>query len=141
MKATMRIVIYASILLIFAASVQAQNGTVPGKVTDEFGSLPGASVILIQAETKNEVRGTITNDEGNYTIQAKWDENFYLEISYMGYETLKTEIFRLHENQQIINKDPVQMTMKTEFLQSVTVDGTKRPVSFSDGKMKVEIEN
>lgn len=141
MKATMSIVIYASILLIFAASVQAQNGTVQGKVTDEFGSLPGASVILIQAETKNEVRGTITNDEGNYTIQAEWDENFYLEISYMGYENFQTKTVKLNENRQAITLDPIHMTLKTEFLQSVTVAGTKRPISFSDGKMTIEIEN
>lgn len=133
--------IWISFFLFNLTGLYAQIGKINGAVTDEFGPLPGASVQLIQAESEDEVRGVITDSTGSYSLLAEFGQNYYLRISFMGYETSKTNTFQIPSNRQEIEMAPIEMIMKTELLHSVTVAGNKRMVSFSNGKMKVDLEN
>lgn len=78
MKLTKSFVLCAASLL-FCVYAQAQNTTVRGLVLDEGGvPLPGASVLL-----KNTDRGTTTDFDGNFQIEAPSDGT--LTFSYIGY--------------------------------------------------------
>jgi len=55
----------------------AQEKTVTGVVSDDAGTLPGASVVV-----KNTTRGVTTDFDGNYSIAAKQGE--VLEFSFAG---------------------------------------------------------
>ena len=64
-----------------------QPRTVSGTITDENGDpLPGLSVFI-----KGTTQGTVTNLEGEYTIQVE-DESAVLVYSYIGYLTQEIEI-------------------------------------------------
>jgi iron complex outermembrane receptor protein len=69
------------------APVFAQK-TVTGRVTDaEDGkALPGATI------KASEIRGTNTDKDGNFTLKNIPDNITYLDISYIGYQSVKTEI-------------------------------------------------
>ncbi len=78
MKLTKSYVLCA-LSLLFTVFVQAQDSTVRGTVKDESGApLPGASVIL-----KNTSRGTTTDFDGNFEIEAPSDGT--LVFTYVGY--------------------------------------------------------
>lgn len=67
-------------LMFFAGMAWAQVSTISGKITDsESGEpLPGVNVII-----KNTMQGTVTDIDGNYTIQASPED--MLVFSFIGY--------------------------------------------------------
>ncbi len=69
-------------MLIANVSVlSAQNVQVKGRVADEFGEgLPGATIMI-----KGTANGTISDLDGNYTIQA--EVNNILQVSFVGYDS------------------------------------------------------
>ncbi|WP_062059632.1 SusC/RagA family TonB-linked outer membrane protein [Aquimarina longa] len=78
------------ILLIFMSmltnSISAQEKTIKGTVYDTSNRpILGASILI-----KGTAKGTSTDFDGNYTIEAK--EKDILEISYLGYITQEVQI-------------------------------------------------
>ncbi|THH41428.1 SusC/RagA family TonB-linked outer membrane protein [Neolewinella litorea] len=74
-------------VFLLTLSVSAQQRTVTGTLTDEGTGDPliGASVLV-----KGTTRGTVTDLDGNYAIQAAPNET--LVISYTGYATREVEV-------------------------------------------------
>lgn len=70
-----------------AVQVVAQNGkTVKGIVTDNFGPVPGANVLV-----KGTTNGVITDIDGNFTL-SNVPENAVLQVSFIGYVTQEVKV-------------------------------------------------
>ncbi|WP_409013238.1 SusC/RagA family TonB-linked outer membrane protein [Dyadobacter sp. CY343] len=96
-------------MLAFVTAAHAQN-TIKGKIKDEQGqALPGVSVVV-----KGTTAGTVTDNEGNYTVNA--ERNATLVYSFIGYLT-----------QEIAtgNRNSVDITLQTDTkaLEEVVVVG------------------
>ncbi|QHT65199.1 SusC/RagA family TonB-linked outer membrane protein [Rhodocytophaga rosea] len=95
------------------SQIQPQELTpinVSGKVTDQQGSpLPGVTILIKGTNT-----GTVTNTEGDFTLQA--DEKDILLLSYIGFATKEVSV----NGQSKIN---VQMEEDTKALEEVVVTG------------------
>ncbi|MEM9686165.1 MAG: TonB-dependent receptor plug domain-containing protein, partial [Bacteroidota bacterium] len=88
----------------------SQTRTVTGVVADEAGvPIPGANVIV-----QGTTRGTTTDFDGNYTIEASDSET--LVFSYLGY---RTQTIRVN-NQNTIN---VRLAEEASALDEVVVTG------------------
>lgn len=74
--------------LLFAIYFYGQDGEVKGSVVDKHGPLPGASIRLMQTELDKEIKGDISDFDGNYDISADLNKRYYLEISHMGYQNI-----------------------------------------------------
>jgi hypothetical protein len=61
--------------------------TVSGVISDEFGPLEGANIIL-----KGTAVGIASNSKGEYTFPRKLKTGDVLVISYLGYETTQITI-------------------------------------------------
>ena len=61
-------------------NVSQQSGKVTGTVTDEFGPVVGATVVI-----KGTTRGVVTDGDGRFSIDAKSGD--IIVISYLGYTT------------------------------------------------------
>ncbi len=105
--------IVLSAMLFFWGSLAYAQNTVTGIVEDADGPLIGASVLV-----KGTTVGTITDFDGNFTIEAKVGDE--LEFSYMGYtsQTITVTDAPIH----------VVMAENTEVLSEVVVTamGIKR---------------
>ena len=99
--------IHLCLLLMFTFAIHAQQ-QINGNVSDAFGPLPGASVVL-----KGTSVGTTTDFDGNYTINLQ-DGYDTLIFSYIGYKTKEVEI----EGQTVIN---TVLEESAESLQEVVV--------------------
>lgn len=86
------------ILLVSSVSLQAQNFTLRGVVSDESDVLPGVSITV-----EGTSNGTITDLNGNYSISVKKGDR--LTFSYVGYRTQTITI----DNQTTQN-----VTLKTD---------------------------
>ncbi|MBK9566647.1 MAG: TonB-dependent receptor [Saprospiraceae bacterium] len=81
------------ILMLLGLGVQAQvtNSSLTGTVKDKSGAIIGATVQAVHLPT-NTLYGTITNENGIYTIMNMRSGGPYkIEISYVGYSTINEE--------------------------------------------------
>lgn len=92
MKQQLRL-IFTSVLTLLTLATFAQQVSVRGKVTD--GS--GAALYGVNVTVKGTTKGTITNDNGEYTIDV--NKGTILTYSYIGFEAKNITV----ENSNVIN--------------------------------------
>lgn len=107
-----------------------QGKTIKGQILDETGeSMIGVSVLV-----KGTTIGTVTDFDGNYTLEVPSGKNI-LEISYIGYKTKEITI----GNNSLIN---IKMELDTQALDEVVVIGygtvKKRDLTGAVASMKNE---
>lgn len=90
----------SAILLFFLQSLfsQAISGKVYDSKTGE--SIPGASVYFA-----NTSIGTITDTEGNFSIDPKFNSNTYLVFNHIGYKSITIEYKELGQDMKISLKE------------------------------------
>ncbi len=116
------------LMVLLCGSTAWAQMTVTGTVEDADGPLVGASVLV-----KGTTVGTITDFDGNYTIEANTGDE--LEFSYMGYTTQTIKV-----SSNVVN---VTMSENTEVLAEVVVTamGIKRDrkaLGYEVGEVKGE---
>ncbi len=72
-------------VMVFFITMNAQEITVTGKVSDQSGILPGANVYIEGSSV-----GTVTDNNGRYSISASPGD--ILVFSYLGYVTYKEKV-------------------------------------------------
>ena len=102
------------LLLLFGslatgAMAQSQNYSTSGKVFDSesLQSLPGATIIL-----KGSKQGTVSDKNGQFTIENIPEGKQTLVISYVGYETMERQISADKSAQISIILEPAVITGK-----------------------------
>ena len=78
---------FFTVAMILITSVAFSQGTVTGKVVDENGPLPGASVVV-----KGTTNGTSADFDGNFNISLPNNSSRILVFSYLGYKTEEIKI-------------------------------------------------
>lgn len=78
----------ALLLTVFSLSLFAQNGTISGKIYGANNtSLPGASVII-----KGTTTGTVSNLDGDFTIEKVANGSYVLQVSFVGYDAQEVKV-------------------------------------------------
>lgn len=93
-------------LVYFMNPTNAQNHIVRGKVSDETAGIIGATIAELD-ENDRIVNGTITNVDGDYTIQVS-SPNVNLQYSFIGYKTVVEKV----NGRSVIN-----ITLASDFMQ------------------------
>tara|TARA_R110002096_G_scaffold6222_1_gene28709 strand:+ start:1921 stop:4296 length:2376 start_codon:yes stop_codon:yes gene_type:complete len=79
----------------------AQNKTIEitGKVMDAVSNQPieYATISILDKSTNTPITGTVSNMEGHFAVNTD-AENFYIEISYIGYTTKTFKTFSISKN-------------------------------------------
>ena len=96
------------VLLLFSVTLQAQNNSIKGTVSDNIGTMPGVNVII-----KGTNIGTLTDSDGNFQITAKTNDT--LMFSYLGYKSQEVPI----NNRNTIN---IKLREDTTTLSEVVVN-------------------
>lgn len=93
------------LVVLFATQIKAQDITVTGTVTDNFGPVIGVNV-----QVEGTTLGGITDIEGNYTLNNV-PKNATLVFSYIGYQTQKIAVngrsqinVKLAEDSEMLNE-------------------------------------
>lgn len=121
-------------VFLFLASVVAiptmlfAQKTITGKVFDDMGALPGASVVV-----KGTLNGTTTDIDGNFTLEVK--DGDIIEVSYVGFATQELIVGQADFSKIVLSSD-------TELLDEVVVIGygttTKKDATGSVTSVKVD---
>ena len=97
-KTLLRATLAIKVLLLFSISVsfaQTSSVTLSGIVKDknDKSALPFVNIVLKTEKDSAFVTGTVTDDEGRFTLTGIKPNNYILEVSYIGYTTKKQSLF------------------------------------------------
>jgi len=109
--------------LLNTIGVRAQTGNtkIVGKVIESSERpIEFATVLVADAETKKPIEGTTTLEDGSFILETNAD-NFYIEISFLGFQT-KTFAQPPAKNESI-DLDTVTLMEDAEQLNEVVVEG------------------
>ncbi len=119
------------LLVVFNATAQ-QRKVVSGKVVDfDNEPLVGANVVV-----KGTTHGTVTDRDGNYTIELSENENI-LVFSYIGFETIEEQV----GNRSVID---VSLSLGLQELMEIVVVGAfnieqeKRAINYAVQEIQAE---
>ncbi|QVY66415.1 carboxypeptidase-like regulatory domain-containing protein [Polaribacter sp. Q13] len=99
---------FSMLFLLFSSSAilsQDKNIQITGQLIEEATSqaIPYATVVLHDKTTKKIIAGTTSDDSGKFSISTS-NSNFYLEVSFMGFETKNIQTFNISNNKADLGK-------------------------------------
>ncbi len=117
--------IFIAAVMLFSAFMAFGQHTVRGKVLDENGSALAGATVAIQ---NNSQMQTSAND-GSFHFDKLKNEQYVLEISFIGYQTLKQKV---DVDQNLV----IKLVQKANSLQEVTVTSLrasdKSPIAYTN---------
>ena len=108
---------------------QANTVTVSGIILDQSKArLPYVSAVIKSAKDSVFVSGTVTNDQGLFSLPGVSPGNYVLELSYLGYKTKKVPILvgRLSE---FLDLGTFDLEESSTILAEIVVEGTEDAVA------------
>ena len=114
-------------IMLLCCAYSFSQTTVKGKVVDDSGQpLPGANIIIVGTTS-----GTITDFDGQYTLNTNQEPPFTIEISSVGFDTVKKEVTA---NEQTIDVTMVEGTS----LDEVVISASRTPERIFESPVTVE---
>ena len=118
--------------IILPVSLSAQ--TISGKLIDENSQpLPYANVVLLSLPDSSFVNGTISGEDGSFTLEAT-SRNQIVKISSIGYKTICKPI-------SPANIGIVQLVSDTQLLSEVVVKGCRPVIKREIDRMVFNVES
>jgi hypothetical protein len=139
-KSTLLISIFiCSIVSSFAQNkLVTISGTVKSKSTKS--ALPFVNILLKTAKDSAFVTGTISNDEGGFSLSKVISGNYFLEFSYVGFKTQRQTLFVGSLNDYLeIPTIFLEETIST--LKEVTITGNQDEIGGKMDKKTFSVEN
>lgn len=117
-------------LFIFSISYAQTNVTVSGIIKDKNTKsvLPFVNVVLKTEKDSNFVSGTVTNEEGRFSLSKIKSGNYYIEVSFIGYKTTKQSLF-VGNLTEYLDIKTIEIEEKSTSLQEVVVTGKTAEIS------------
>lgn len=100
-----------------------------GKVIEKSGQQPVefATIMVANQQTKQLITGTTTKEDGSFELEVD-SNNFYIEISFIGFKTQKISNLSLEGNQ--IDVGTIELSEDGEVLEDVVVRAEKSQMEF-----------
>lgn len=127
----MKLVLYL-LLPLLSVNIYSQSGIINGKVTNQkLQAIPYATIIL-----KNTSLGTITNENGTYTLSNIKPGNYTVAFSAIGYKTISRELDLKSSEEVHIS---VQLIEVLENLHEVTITSNRRTETLDEVPSSVSV--
>ena len=132
-KTLLRATFLIKVLLFLSISVsfaQTSSVTLSGIVKDknDKSALPYVNVVLKTEKDSVLVTGTVTDEEGRFTLTGIKPNNYFLEISYIGYTTKKQTLF-VGTLSEFLNVATIELEEETKTLNEVVITAKTDDVS------------
>ena len=131
------------ILMSFSgAFAQKDNVSVSGIVKDknDKSALPFVKVVLKTEKDSIFFTGTITDEEGRFTLLNIKPNNYYLEISFNGYVTKKQALF-VGNLSEFLDLSTIELEENTIILSELVVSARKDDVGSKMDKKTYSVED
>jgi iron complex outermembrane recepter protein len=132
------------VLLLFAhTSLLAQySGKISGRITRSTDDKPlaNASVMLFRFEDSTLITTSISSNTGNFELDNVRSDNYYITITYTGFNPKTTNIFSVNPGQQV-NLTDIKLIKAERMLQGITVVAKKPLMEVTADKTVLHVEN
>lgn len=133
-------IIFLSILWFFL--IQNAFSQLSGKLTDaENQPIPFANILLLNARDTALVKGTMTNDMGEYEIENTSPGNYFLRYSAIGFQTYNSPAFELTARQERKTFGIQMMHEDTQQLEELIIQAEKPLYQQQTNGMVVNVES
>ena len=118
-----------SLLISFNALAQKESFDIYGTIIDERNKnpIPFATIIILDINTNQSVAGTTTDENGKFNVTMK-SSNIYIEISFIGFETMKLNNFTIKNNQ--IDIGTISLLELNQTLEEIEIRAEKSTTEF-----------
>jgi outer membrane receptor protein involved in Fe transport len=130
-KISKKIIFFFLLQISFFSFSNAQtNVTVSGIVKDKNSKavLPFVNVVLKTEKDSTFVSGTVTNEEGRFTLSKIKSGNYFLEVSYIGFEKKRQTLF-VGNLTEYLDIKAIEIEEKSIALQEVVITGKTEEIS------------
>jgi RNase P/RNase MRP subunit p29 len=126
--------------LFFNSNAAAQNLSITGRVVDTKGlTLKLANVNLLLSKDSSLVTAATTNSKGQFSISANAN-SYLLQISMVGYVTLKTRLFQVSSSQAATDLGTLTLTEESISLKGVAINSSRPTIVQLPDRLVVNIE-
>ncbi|MEM7105328.1 MAG: TonB-dependent receptor [Bacteroidota bacterium] len=128
-------------LLFNLAFAQGTNpGNIVGKVFDPEGQPIGyANVLLMTAADSTMAKGEVTTDDGTFRFAGIAPANYWLKVSFVGFEDYQSDVFSLNVGQNL-NLPTVNLLMPANDLAQVEVKAQRMLIEVQPDKTVFNVE-
>lgn len=135
----MKKLVYSCLLFWITGSAFSQTSQLKGTINAEEGVLSFANVILKDTRDSSIVKVEITDKNGRFSFSQIKNGKYFIEASYVGYQTNTTPGFNLNNDQ--LTLDPLFLPLASEHLDEVTVTAIQPIVEVKADKTVFNVEN
>lgn len=137
-----KIVVQFFLLLFISFHSNAQNASVSGMVKEKATAspLPYVSVTVKAEKDSSLISGTITNEEGRFTINNIKQGRYYIEVSFIGYATYRQSLFVGSLN-SFLDAGTIELSEDAKILDAVEVTGKQDEITGKMDKKSYTLEN
>jgi hypothetical protein len=115
-----------------------QNGSVSGYVKDAQNSpVSYANVMVLNAQDSTIVKGTSTDDNGFYKINAIPHSNYILKVSFIGYD----EVIKQITIDKDVRLEGIVLTESSETLDEISITAKKPTVKKEADRLTFNVES
>ena len=123
-----KLVLLTSFLLAPLAALLAQDATVSGQVVDKQGPLPFVTVSLRLTADSTLVAGSVSTDDGRFTITGIPTGNYGLIFTFVGYQTQKLPLL-VGDLNRVFDMGKIVLAEDSKQLSDVIISAEKETVS------------
>ncbi len=116
------------ILMVAFLATSSVFSQITGKVKDGDYPLEYATATLFSTPTKTIVAGVVTDAKGNFKIENNASGNYYLEISFIGFDKKTIKDLVITSKNTKINVGTIQLVTAGTKLDDVVIKSEKRTV-------------
>ena len=123
-------------IFCFLFSISSLFGQqISGTIKDANGNaIEFVSVILFQSSDSLLVKGEVTDDQGKFNISGTQPGKYYIECSFVGFETYRSSEFTLDDNKGM-DFGNIALLASTQMIEEVTVKARKPLIEIQADKM------
>ncbi|WP_250630558.1 TonB-dependent receptor domain-containing protein [Rhodoflexus caldus] len=125
MKHLFLILSFLAMQTAFAQNKTTLSGNLKDKATKD--PLPFVNVVLKNAKDSVFVTGTVSNENGLFSLKDLKQGEYVLEVSYIGYNTFQKAVF-VGKLNDYLDIGTIELAESTETLQEIVVEGKRDAV-------------
>ena len=124
------------LITLLSLSVFSQH-TISGKIVDDQNeTLPFANILLLKIGEEGNPKGTVSDENGNYSFEKIASGKYKIEISMLGFKTYKIPEFDLNADKTF----NITLKEETQTLNEVVVKSKRPVIKQTAEKLIVDLE-